>query len=78
MMLLFDLLGFILDFIGFLGEIGDSVLEGLVEGEVESAEGALLGDGEELLLGELLGGSLPADDLLFERAEAKHMKNETL
>lgn len=45
---------------------------------VESAEGALLCDGEELLLADLLGGPLPADDLLLEGAEAKHMKNETL
>ena len=38
MLLLRDLLCFVLDLIGFLGDVGDSELECLIEGEVESAE----------------------------------------
>jgi hypothetical protein len=40
-----DLLRPVLNLVGFLGDIGDSGLECLVEGEVESAERALLCDG---------------------------------
>ena len=77
-LLLRGLLSSVLDLVGFLRDIGDSVLQGLVEGEVEPAERALLCDGQQLLLADLLRRPLPADYLLLQRAEAKHMKNETL
>jgi len=50
MLLLMVLLCFVLDFVGLLGDVCDSGLECLAEGEVESAERALLCDGQQLLL----------------------------
>lgn len=66
MLLLGELLGFVLDLVGFLGDVVYSGLKGLVEGEIKAAEGTLLCDGEELLLTDLLRGPFSTDDLLFE------------